>query len=30
MAQIEQMEPEEVVYLDEAGMNSQDSDYPCG
>ncbi len=30
MAQIEQMEPEEVVYLDEAGMNSQDSDYPYG
>ncbi len=30
MAQIEQMEPEEVVYLDEAAMNSQDSDYPYG
>ncbi|UWU46746.1 hypothetical protein APLC1_1470 [Limnospira platensis C1] len=24
------MEPEGLVYLDEAGMNSQDSDYPYG
>ncbi|WP_434222272.1 IS630 family transposase [Limnospira platensis CENA597] len=30
IAQIEHMEPQEVVYLDEAGMNSQDSDYPYG
>ena len=30
IAQIEQMEPEGLVYLDEAGINSQDSDYPYG
>ncbi|BAI92354.1 hypothetical protein N39L_43650 [Limnospira platensis NIES-39] len=30
IAHIEKMEPEELVYLDEAGMNSQDSDYPYG
>ncbi|CDM94426.1 hypothetical protein AmaxDRAFT_3372 [Limnospira maxima CS-328] len=30
IAQIQHMEPEGLVYLDEAGMNSQDSDYPYG
>ncbi|MDT9288325.1 MAG: IS630 family transposase, partial [Limnospira sp. PMC 1298.21] len=30
MAQIEQMVPEGLVYLDEAGINCQDSDYPYG